>query len=205
MIQNLHAYDILALGQVGRWHTVRTARVQTLAEHKARVAMLAVWLGHRLPVGRFGHLDELEVLRAALLHDVPETQFGDMPNPAKQAINAWLGEIPGEPGAQDFDTQVGARFWAARGVEDPMVRVGETAGKLLKVADVLEAAAFYWVEGLTKRRPGAGHLPTVIVREALGVCARELPELLTFAGEVLLAADVPVDLIEEIEGEVRAA
>lgn len=202
MIQHLHPYDILALGSVIRWHTLRTARHQTLADHKARVALLAVWLGHRLPVGRFGHQNELEVLRAALLHDVPETQFGDMPNPAKQVINAWLGELPGEPDAQDFDTQVGERFWAARGATDPMAQVGEVAGKLLKVADVLEAACFYWTEGLTLRRPGAGHLPTLIVREALGICAKELPELLTPAGEVLLAATVPVELVEEIEREV---
>lgn len=205
MIQNLNPYDIHALGSVVRWHTVRTCRFQTLGEHKARVALLAVWLGHRLPLGRFGAMDELEVLRASLLHDVPETQYGDMPNPAKQIINIWLGEIPGEAGAQDFDTQVGARFWAARGVADPLVSVGETAGALLKVADILEAASFFWVEGLTLFRPGTGHLPTLIVREAMSICARELPDLLTHVGEVLLGAGVPVSLIEEIEGEVRAA
>src|SRR5512133_1819832 len=47
MIQNLTPYDILATGTVVRWHTLRTARQQTLADHKARVALLAVWLGHR--------------------------------------------------------------------------------------------------------------------------------------------------------------
>ena len=45
MIQNLTPYDILATGTVTRWHTLRTARQQTLAEHAARVAKLAVWLG----------------------------------------------------------------------------------------------------------------------------------------------------------------
>lgn len=204
MIQNLHPYDILALGSVIRWHTLRTYRYQTLAEHKARVACLGVWLGHRLPLGQFGHMDELEVFRAALTHDMPETQFGDMPNPVKRIINEWLGELPGEPGAQDFDTQMGQWFWHARGVVDPMTLLGETAGKLLKVADVLEAACFFWVEGLTLRRPGTGHLPTLIVREALSICAQELPCLMTAAGEVLLASNVPLDLIEEIEKEGAA-
>lgn len=204
MIQNLHPYDILALGGVTRWHTLRTSRPQTLAEHKARVALLGVWLAHRLPVGRFGALDELELLRAALLHDVPETQLGDMPNPAKQAINDWLGETPGEVGAQDYDTQMEGAFWGARGVSNPMAALTGTVRALLRVADVLEAAAFYWMEGITLQRPGSGHLPTAIVHEALAVVARELPELQSQAGEVLLAAGVSIELIEAIERELAA-
>ena len=204
MIQNLHPYDILALGGVVRWHTRRTARHQTLAEHKALVAMLAVWLAHRLPPGRFGAMDELELLRAALLHDVPETQLGDLPNPAKKAVNDWLGEIPGEAGAQDFDTQMEGLFWGARGCPNPMASLSATAGPLLRAADALEAATFYWTEGLTMRLPGVGHLPTAVVREAMGVVAREVPELLLAAGEILLAANVPIDLIEEIERELAA-
>lgn len=203
MIQSLHPYDILALGSVTRWHTLRTARAQTLAEHKARVALLAVWLGHRLPVA-LGAMDELEVLRAALLHDMPETQLGDLPNPAKQIVNEYLGETPGEAGAQDFDAQMEAIFWQARGACNPMSTLSPLTSALLRVADVLEAAAFYWVEGITERRPGSGHLPTAIVREAMAVVARELPSLLNPAGEVLLAACVPIDLIEEIERELVA-
>jgi len=204
VIQHLHPYDILALGSVVRWHTLRTSRAQTLADHKARVALLAVWLAHRLPPGRFGAMDELELLRAALLHDVPETQLGDLPNPAKQAVNNWLGEIPGEVGSQDFDTQMEGLFWGARGCPNPMATLSSTAGPLLRAADVLEAAAFYWVEGLTMRRPGTGHLPTAILREAMSVVAREVPELITAAGEILLAACVPIELIEEIERELAA-
>lgn len=204
MIQKLTPYDILALGSVTRWHTLRTARAQTLADHKARGALLAVWLGHRLPLGQFGAMDELEVLRLFLQHDVPETLQGDMPNPAKRVLNEYLGEVPGEPGAQDYDTQMEAAFWGARGAANPMASASDLALRLLRVADVLEAACFYWQEGLTLRRPGIDHLPTAIVREALGVCARELPGLLTAAAEVLLAAMVPVELIEEIERELAA-
>jgi 5'-deoxynucleotidase len=193
MIQNLHPYDILALGSVVRWHTLRTARAQTLADHKARVALLAVWLGHRLPVGRFEAHVELALLRLALLHDIPETQFGDVPNPSKQTLNRLE--------TMDYDAVVDGVFWQARGVENPMATAHNLPLSLLKIADVLEAAAFYWTEGLTMRRPGTGHLPTAIVREALVVVQRELPELLNASEEVLAAADVPENLLEQLRGE----
>ena len=196
MIQNLHPFDILATGNVTRWHTVRTARAQTLAEHKGRGALLAVWLGHRLPVGHFGAQDELEVLRLFLLHDMPETQNGDMPNPSKQGLNH-LRDI-------DYDDLMDGLFWQARGVSNPMATASDLARSLLRVADVLEAACFYWMEGLTERRPGQEALKLVIVREAMGMVAQAFPLLLTTVGEVLLAAGVPIDLIEEIEREVAA-
>lgn len=183
MIQNLHPYDILALGSVVRWHTLRTARAQTLAEHKARVALLAVWLGHRLPVGRFGAMDELELLRLALLHDAPETQFGDVPNPSKQALN--LLET------MDYDALVDGVFWQARGAANPMATGSDLVLKLLRVADVLEAACFYWQEGLTLARPNVPDLRTAIVTEALAAVYRELPELGAAVDEVLDAAGVP--------------
>jgi len=187
VIQNLTPYDILALGTVTRWHTLRTARAQTLADHKARVALLAVWLGHRLPLGRFGAHDELELLRLALLHDVPETQFGDVPNPSKMTLN--LLET------MDYDHLVDGVFWQARGVANPMATASNLALSLLKVADVLEAACFYFQEGLTITRPGVPDLKMAIVIEALNKVSRELPELRGAVDEVLDAAGVP-ELLE---------
>lgn len=197
MIQNLAPYDILATGTVTRWHTRRTARPQTLADHKARVALLAVWLGHRLPVGRFGAQDELEVLRLALLHDVPETHFGDLPAPSKRALND-LQAGPDATGARDYDTVVDGLFWEARGAENPMATASDLALRLLRVADVVEAAAFYWMEGLTKATPGCPNLHATILAEALGATKRELPLLLRAVGEVLVAAEVPEDMVERL-------
>ena len=190
MIQRLDPYDILAIGQVTRWHTVRTARPQTLADHKARVALLAVWLGHRLPVGRFGAQDELEVLRLALLHDVPETAFGDVPNPSKQALNRLE--------TMDYDALVDGVFWQERGTANPMATASDLALRLLRVADVVEAAAFYWTEGLTKARPGCPNLHAAILAEAFGATRRQLPDLLMAVGEVMVAAEVPADLVARL-------
>jgi 5'-deoxynucleotidase len=197
MIQNLTPYDILATGTVVRWHTLRTARQQTLADHKARVALLAVWLGHRLPVGRFGHHDELAVLRLALLHDMPETQYGDVPNPSKRALNE-LQAGPDATGSRDYDSVVDGLFWEARGAENPMVVASDLALRLLRVADVVEAACFYWQEGLTKTRPSCPNLHATILAEALGTVSRELPDLLRATAEVLVGAEVPEDLVDRI-------
>ena len=202
MIQHLRPYDILATGTVTRWHTRRTARPQTLADHKARVALLAVWLGHRLQVGRFGAMDELEVLRLALLHDVPETQFGDVPAPSKRALN----ELQAGPdtGAGDYDSVVDGLFWEGRGAANPMATASDQALRLLRVADVLEAAVFYWQEGLTRSCPGCPDLHATILLEAMNAVRRELPELVRAVGEVLVDADVPADLVERMVGEAVA-
>lgn len=192
MIQHLTPHDILATGSVTRWHTLRTARHQSLAEHKARVALLAVWLGHRLPLGRFGAQDELEVLRLALVHDMPETTFGDMPNPSKLAIN--------QLETMDYDALVEGVFWQARGIANPMATGSDLAMKLLRVADVVEAACFYWVEGLTLTRPHVPDLKMAIVSEALAAVGKHLPELHAAVDEVLDAAGVP----EVLEGRASA-
>jgi 5'-deoxynucleotidase len=196
MIQNLHPYDILALGQVTRWHTLRTARPQTLAEHKGRGALLAVWLGHRLPSGHFGAMDELEVLRLFLLHDIPETQNGDMPNPSKQALNRAY--------AEDYDALVEGVFWGSRGVASPMLTASGLGLMLVRVADILEAACFYWMEGLTERRPGQEPLKWLITKEALALTEELCPELNDAVAEVLRAAGVPDSALERMRMELVA-
>jgi hypothetical protein len=127
-----------------------------------------------------------------------------MPNPAKQVLNDHLGEVPDEPGAQKTPSIWVSKSWAARDAANPMATLSPVVRSLLRASDALEAACFFWEEGITQRRPGTGHLPTEIVRQAMVVVAREVPELLSAAGEILLAANVPIDLIEEIEREVAA-
>jgi hypothetical protein len=106
-----------------------------------------------------------------------------VPNPSKQALN--LLET------MDYDALVDGVFWQARGVANPMATGSDLVLKLLRVADVLEAACFYWQEGLTLARPGVSDLKTAIVIEALAAMYRELPELGQAMDEVLDAAGVP--------------
>ena len=195
MIQNLHPFDILALGSVKRWHTVDTSRAQTLGEHTGRGAMLAVWLGHRLPVGTFDFRDELALWRAFSVHDVPETQDGDVPNPSKQVLNR-LESI-------DYDSIMGDIFWEARGCANPMTTLSPVVMGLLRIADSLEAACFYWVSGLTERRPGQPLLKWAIALEAMVATERLLPALHAPVAEVLHAAGLSDDQIDQLREEAR--
>lgn len=66
-------------GAVQRYHTKRTHRVQSIADHTFGVLMLITQVG----------TDELlsgELYQAALHHDLPELYTGDMPGTIKRAV-----------------------------------------------------------------------------------------------------------------------
>jgi 5'-deoxynucleotidase YfbR-like HD superfamily hydrolase len=117
---------IMALGEVRRWHTRPVRRDQTVADHSAQVALLALYLDPSLSSG-----EQLQVLAWGLLHDAHETVYGDIPGPAKTA----MAEI-----GLDVDSSCQDLFWGkdrnpARIIEDHLL-------DLVHVADVLEAALF---------------------------------------------------------------
>lgn len=64
-------------GAVKRYHTVRTLRLQTVAEHTFGVMQL---IDHIYPDAR------KEVLIAAMHHDLPEFVTGDIPAPVKRQL-----------------------------------------------------------------------------------------------------------------------
>lgn len=74
-----HACLMRDAAAVQRYHTVRTLRQQTLADHTFGVMML---IRHIYPDAR------REVYLAAMHHDLPEFVTGDMPAPAKAASPA---------------------------------------------------------------------------------------------------------------------
>jgi len=173
--------DLLATSHLVRWHTKPTARHQSLADHLGMVAQLADHLGLHLGPD-YGPDVALETLRYALQHDLPETEHGDIPNPAKRWLNQRL-----EGGR--YDALVADTWWGDRSLEAPMP--WPLAEKLVKVADILEACCWYWVYGLLP------DLRQTLVFEAVTVCRRELPQLLNAVSDVLSAAGVPDGLISE--------
>ena len=72
-------------GSVKRMHTVRTIHAQTVAEHSFGVA----WLVWALADGK----PSANLLMAALAHDVPEVEVGDLPSPTKRALNSGALQI----------------------------------------------------------------------------------------------------------------
>ena len=77
--------DILRASGVTRWHIVRTVRPQSLAEHTFDVVMIA------RAVAKIAGVDDYEIIKAALLHDLDEIITGDIPTPTKQKArdNGW--------------------------------------------------------------------------------------------------------------------
>ena len=173
--------DILRTGYVLRWHTRPMAQMQTLADHLAKVGLLADRLGRHLPE-RYDDQVAYETLLLALQHDLSETEHGDIPNPAKKWLNDRLGDR--------YDDLVALDWWRGRGLTDPPL-YADLADLLVRVADILEAAARYWVYGLDP------DIKAHLVFETATVTRRLLPELLPVVAEALAAAGVPAVLISE--------
>jgi 5'-deoxynucleotidase len=178
--------DLLATSHVVRWHTVATTRHQTLADHLGKVALLADHLGNHLG-GRYTPEVALETLRKGLNHDLPETEHGDIPAPAKGWLNKALGSR--------YDDQVATAWWDARRMDVP--KPSQLAEDLVAVADILEACAWYWTFGLTAQRGDVHDLRSALVFETFNQCKLLLPELVGAVGEILAAAGVPDTLINE--------
>jgi len=77
--------DILRASGVMRWHIVRTIRPQSLAEHTFDVVMIA------RAIAKIAGVNDYEITKAALLHDLDEIVTGDIPTPTKERArkNGW--------------------------------------------------------------------------------------------------------------------
>lgn len=166
--------DILASAHVHRWHMIRVKRTQTLAEHAFTVALLGGKLASLLEPGELLRVQEHNILLAALLHDLHEIKWGDMPTPVK-----WF--IESQPGGSEILAAMKDKFWAQRGLLSPP-EFSLVVRRIVKLADRMEAALFYGIEGedpdIYKRLKG----------EALEMAHRDFsnhPALLAFVGESL--------------------
>lgn len=107
-------------GSVKRMHTVRTAHTQNVAEHSYGVAWLVWELSNRQP--------SANLLMAALAHDVPEVEVGDIPSPTKRALNSRaLHTLEASAMADNFI---------------PVFELTEHESLVLKVADMLDLAMY---------------------------------------------------------------
>lgn|GEM_PF-6124171 len=119
--------QIIALQRVIRWHTQGTTRQQSVAEHSAGVAQLALYLAP----DSTSAADRGLIMDLALIHDAHEAEFGDYPAPAKRRL---LVEF-----SIDIDAICRKAFW---GGVDPYEQFPPHVQLLVNVADVLEAAVY---------------------------------------------------------------
>lgn len=105
-----------AAGAIRRYHTLRTHRTQTVADHSHGVAMLV------LAVYPEAHA---ELIKAALTHDLPEIVTGDIPATAKWR-HPELGKI---------ENEISAKFRSEYGIQYVL---SETEHSILKWCDMME-------------------------------------------------------------------
>lgn len=117
--------EILNAGRVKRWHTEPNIPVQSNAEHSWGVAILLLLTDP--DVSR-------ELLIAALIHDLPEKDMGDIPSPFKKVI--------ADSGLSNILKEYEANWLSSHGfsaIHDLLVPI---EAKKLKDADQLEALIY---------------------------------------------------------------
>lgn len=156
-----HAIEtVMRIHSVKRWHMIDTTRQQTLAEHSANVALLAMMIAMNTPVGFFG--DPFTVAAASLVHDIPESFTGDIPTHTKKHLFG-LEDLEESVLHEDFriettpnqlalikicDLADGIRFIRLHGVDLTARHARE--GLEAQFQKYLAAAAEKWPEGTVK-------------------------------------------------------
>ena len=74
----LKIQDILRAQDIKRWTIVRTVRNQSVAEHTFNVVMIA------RAIAALAKIDDDEIIKFALEHDLDEILTGDIPSPTKK-------------------------------------------------------------------------------------------------------------------------
>ncbi|MEM8533474.1 MAG: HD domain-containing protein [Chloroflexota bacterium] len=77
-----HLLTLKSLPRSG-WLQRGVANAESIAGHSFGVAILALLIGETMP-----HLDQLKLLKIALLHDLAEVHLTDLPTSAKRFIGA---------------------------------------------------------------------------------------------------------------------
>ena len=77
----LQIQDIMRASHTKRWTIVQTAVNQSLAEHTFNVVMIA------RAISKAANIDDAQIIKYALEHYLDEIRTGDMPTPAKDALD----------------------------------------------------------------------------------------------------------------------
>lgn len=127
---------LLDCQHVKRWTLVATTAQSTVASHSFCVAMIAMAI--RREMRNTNHFSEQEVCFYALMHDVDESETGDMPTPTKMAIRA-AGVEPNDL----FPTQ------------QMTEKASEEVLAIIKMADLIENYVFIYEHGVGTRARAA--------------------------------------------------
>ncbi len=141
-IPKLTLADLARSGHITRWHSVRTARDQTLAEHHYMVTRISNRLAKDIFASDLDDSGLLMIMEYASLHDTPELLMGDMPSPLKRHIEQISGE--NNP-IEIIEAEIAP--WLAD-MKDEIRATHPEYLVIVKLADLLDAILFIEYEGI---------------------------------------------------------
>jgi 5'-deoxynucleotidase len=141
-LPRLELADLARAGHVTRWHSVRTSRDQTLAEHLFMVTRIASHLAGDMFGPDIDAAALLRIMEYASLHDAPELLMGDLPSPLKRHIEAISGA---DNPVREIERQIAP--WLEDMREDIRRRNPEHLA-VIKLADLIDANLFIDHEGI---------------------------------------------------------
>ena len=162
--------DLARSGHVTRWHSVRTSRDQTLAEHHYMVTRIS----NRLAKDILGpDLDDsglLKIMEYASLHDTPELLMGDLPSPLKRHIEHISGE--NNP-IEIIENEIAP--WLTE-MKESIGRTNPEYLLIVKLADIMDALVFITDEGIGAHAKKVVHILEGMLEEKLKQAEKNFPE-----------------------------
>ncbi len=152
ILPKLTLADLARSGHVTRWHSVRTARDQTLAEHHYMVTRIANRLAKDIFGADLTDSGLLQIMEYASLHDTPELLMGDLPSPLKKHIEHLCGEKKENP-IEAIEKEIAPWLFE---MKETIRSTNPEYLIIVKLADIIDALVFITEEGI------GGHAKKVI-------------------------------------------
>ncbi len=140
-IPKINLQDISRSGHVTRWHSVRTLRDQTLAEHHYMVTMLVNKMVKDIPTEPLSDSERLLLIEYSLWHDTPELLMGDLASPLKRRVEDICGS--NNP-IEQIEKEIAP--WLATLSEK--IKAKPELHIIFKLADTMDAIVFINQEGI---------------------------------------------------------
>lgn len=134
--------DLARSGHVTRWHSVRTSRDQTLAEHHYMVTRISNRLAKDIIGADLTDSGLLRIMEYASLHDTPELLMGDLPSPLKRHIEQLTGD---ENPIEAVEREIAPWLFD---LKESIHRTNPEHLIIVKLADIIDALVFISDEGI---------------------------------------------------------
>lgn len=133
----------LRAGHVRRWHIVAVSREQTIADHMHRVGVITHAILETLGLLNWDSSLTLNAMEWARVHDLPEVTTGDIPTNGKALLKQHI--TADEMHALEANI---SRSWGELAMCVATDGECPLAGKIVKVADLVEAANYCGIFGV---------------------------------------------------------